>query len=68
MGIAPAGETYTATFQRQRDGRWIVEIPDVPGCYAAGGTLADARDAIQVALMTQIEDSSPVEIVEVTSW
>jgi predicted RNase H-like HicB family nuclease len=27
-------EDYQAILYRQEDGRWVVEIPDVSGCYA----------------------------------
>jgi predicted RNase H-like HicB family nuclease len=60
--------TYTATFERQRNGHWTVEIPDVPGCYAAGRTLDEARQAIRQALAAHIEGPVHVELIEEVSW
>ncbi|HKE84041.1 MAG TPA: type II toxin-antitoxin system HicB family antitoxin [Vicinamibacterales bacterium] len=43
--------TYTAVYERDlNDGRWLVEIPAVPGCHSYGRTIEQARDRIREAL------------------
>jgi predicted RNase H-like HicB family nuclease len=34
--------TYTVEFDREDDGRWIAEVPALPGCAAYGRTRAQA--------------------------
>ena len=44
---------FAVEVEREEDGRWIVEIPDVPGAMAYGTTKAEAlRRAYAVALRT----------------
>ncbi|MDP4007254.1 MAG: type II toxin-antitoxin system HicB family antitoxin [bacterium] len=44
---------FAIEVEREEDGRWIVEIPDVPGAMAYGTTRAEAlRRAYAVALRT----------------
>ena len=34
--------TYTVEFDREDDGRWIADVPVLPGCMAYGRTRAQA--------------------------
>lgn len=44
---------FAVKVDREEDGRWIVEIPDIPGAMAYGTTKAEAlRRAYAVALRT----------------
>lgn len=44
---------FAAEIEREEDGRWIVEITNVPGAMAYGSTKAEAlRRAYAVALRT----------------
>lgn len=44
---------FVVEVEREEDGRWIVEIPDIPGAMAYGTTKAEAlRRAYAVALRT----------------
>ena len=36
---------YRAVYDREKDGRWNVEIPAVKGCYTYGRTIEQARAA-----------------------
>lgn len=48
-GISP----FAVEVEREEDGRWIVEIPDIPGAMAYGTTKAEAlRRAYAIALRT----------------
>ncbi len=45
--------SFVVELDREEDGRWIAEIPDVPGAMAYGVTKAEAlRRAYAVALRT----------------
>ena len=35
---------FTCEFEQETDGRWIAEIPDLPGVLAYGTTRAEAMD------------------------
>lgn len=41
---------YRAVYEREPDGRWTVEIPDVPGCHTYGRTIDQARERLREAL------------------
>jgi predicted RNase H-like HicB family nuclease len=41
---------------REDDGRWIGEIPDLPGVLAYGGSEAEARIKVQVLALHVIAD------------
>ena len=44
---------FAVELDREKDGRWIAEIPDIPGAMAYGVTKAEAlRRAYAVALRT----------------
>ncbi len=46
-------QTLTVEYDREADGRWIAEIPSVPGAMAYGATKAQARrQASAIALRT----------------
>lgn len=35
--------TFSVVFEREEDGRWIAEIPEVPGALAYGKSKTEAR-------------------------
>ncbi len=41
---------YRAVYDRDKDGRWNVAIPSVPGCYTYGRTIEQARTRVREAL------------------
>jgi predicted RNase H-like HicB family nuclease len=45
---------YTVVLEREKDGRYSVSVPDLPGCASMGDThdeaLANAREAIECYL------------------
>lgn len=55
-GAAAHGKAVTPLieYDREVDGRWIAEIPAIPGCLAYGSTQEEARDAV-LALAREIE-------------
>jgi predicted RNase H-like HicB family nuclease len=54
--------TYTAVYERDPDGRWVVEIPQVPGCHSYGRTIDQARERVQEALGLFVDDAEHAEI------
>lgn len=43
-------------FDREDDGRWISEVPDLPGVMAYGATQAEARAHVTVLALRVIAD------------
>lgn len=37
----------TIEFEREDDGRWLAEVPDLPGVLVYGGTREEAEAAVQ---------------------
>ena len=46
---------YLAIIEKEPDSIFGVVFPDVPGCYSAGDTLAEARAMADEALNTHLE-------------
>lgn len=52
-GQKKGASLFAVEIEREEDGRWIVEIPDIPGAMAYGATKVEAlRRAYAVALRT----------------
>ncbi len=43
MAKSASPKAFSVIFDREDDGRWIAEIPRVPGALAYGKTRSDAR-------------------------
>ena len=43
-------------FEREDDGRWIAEIPDLPGVLAYGGTREAARVKVEALALRTLAD------------
>lgn len=56
--------TYRATVERDADGYWFVDFPDVPGCHTQGRTLRAARSRMRDALALWVDDADTAEIAE----
>ena len=55
---------YTARYEREADGRWTVEVPEVKGCHTYGRTIDQARERIREALGLFVDDADTAEIVD----
>ena len=59
---------FTLEFEQEVDGRWIAEVPELPGVLAYGGSSADAMSKAEVLALRVIADrlengeSEPVSI------
>ncbi|MGH9431717.1 MAG: type II toxin-antitoxin system HicB family antitoxin [Terriglobia bacterium] len=47
---------YIIELERESDGRWIAEIPSLPGVMAYGKTKGDAIKAVEVLALRVIAD------------
>ncbi len=60
--------TYRAVFERDEDGRIVVECPALEGCFTEGETVEEAfemmKDALQVTVESYIEDGDELPQVE----
>lgn len=43
-------KSYQVTFERDESGRWVAEVPSVPGCFTQGRTIEQARKRLREAL------------------
>lgn len=57
-------KTYRAVYDRERDGRWNVEIPEVEGCYTHGRTIEQARARVREALGLFVRNAETATIVD----
>jgi predicted RNase H-like HicB family nuclease/predicted transcriptional regulator len=55
---------YRTVIERDEDGYWFVDFPDVPGCHTQGRTLARARERMRDALSLFVENADTAEIAE----
>lgn len=63
--------TLRLELEREVDGRWIAEVPDLPGCLAYGATPEKARSAVTALALRVIADRldhgelpvSPLEVL-----
>lgn len=46
----------TIEFDREEDGRWIAEIPELPGVMAYGETAADAKTKVEALALRVLAD------------
>jgi len=48
--------TYRVEFEQEEDGRWIADIPDLPGVMVYGKTPAEALNKVQVLALRVLAD------------
>ncbi|HKW89846.1 MAG TPA: type II toxin-antitoxin system HicB family antitoxin [Candidatus Acidoferrales bacterium] len=49
-------KSYRIQVEREQDGRWIAEVPDLPGVMAYGNTEKEAVSAAQVLALRVLAD------------
>jgi predicted RNase H-like HicB family nuclease len=52
--------TYTIEFEQEMDGRWIAEIPALPGVMVYGETREEATEKVE-ALAREVVESKDLE-------
>ena len=55
---------YTAKYERDEEGWWIVELKEVQGCRSDALTIKEARKRIREALSLFVDDAETAEIVD----
>jgi len=48
--------TLDIEIEREEDGRWIAEVPELPGVVAYGATEAEARARVQALALRVVAD------------
>jgi predicted RNase H-like HicB family nuclease len=48
--------TYSIEIDRETDGRWIAEVPDLPGVLAYGATRMEATARVQALALRVVAD------------
>ena len=48
--------TFTVEIEREEDGRWLAEVPELPGALAYGGTAEEARARVQALALRIVAD------------
>jgi len=43
-------------FEQEEDGRWIAEVPELPGVLAYGASQAEARSKVQALALRVVAD------------
>jgi predicted RNase H-like HicB family nuclease len=52
----PDGESFSIVFERETDGRWLAEVPELPGVMAYGTTEQDAEVNVTALALRVIAD------------
>lgn len=48
--------TLTIELDREEDGRWIAEVPEIPGVLAYGATADEAKAKVQAIALRALAD------------
>lgn len=48
--------TFAIEIEQEHDGRWIAEVPGLPGALAYGATEAEARARVQALALRVVAD------------
>ena len=51
-------EELSIEFEQEEDGRWLAEIPELPGVMAYGATKPDAKVAVTALALRVIADTA----------
>lgn len=54
----PDAESFSILFDKEGDGRWIAEVPELPGVLAYGTTKQDAEANVTALALRVIADST----------
>jgi predicted RNase H-like HicB family nuclease len=52
----PDGESFSIVFERETDGRWLAEVPELPGVMAYGTIEQDAEVNVTALALRVIAD------------
>ena len=54
----PESESFSIVFDKEEDGRWIAEVPELPGVLTYGQTKAEAEANVTALALWVIADST----------
>ncbi len=61
--------SFTVIIEKDEDGMYVAEVPDLKGCYTQGATLeevlANIKEVIMLCIETQREEILPHEFIGV---
>ena len=62
-------QNFTVIIEKDEDGMYVAEVPDLKGCYTQGATMEEVqkniKEVIELCLKTQKQDVSQHEFVSV---
>lgn len=56
--------SYRASIERDDEGWWVADVPDLPGCHTQGRTLTQLRRRLRDVLTLFTDDADAVTLVE----
>ena len=64
---------FAVEFEHENDGRWIAEIPKLPGVLAYGRTRAEAKQKVYVVALRTLADAieqgnAPVSVAQLFNY
>jgi predicted RNase H-like HicB family nuclease len=62
--MATPMKTYTVIYERDEDGWWVADVPEVAGCHTQGSTIEQARERILDALSLYDDDATQILLRE----
>ena len=57
--------TFAIEFEMEDDGRWIAEMPELPGVMAYGGRQAEARARVEALALRVLADRIEAETLSI---
>ena len=55
-GLCPISMNYNIEYEREEDGRWIAEAPQIPGALAYGDTQQEAISKVESLVLRILAD------------
>ncbi len=62
--LAAPMKTFSVIYERDEEGWWVVEVPEVPGCHTQGSTIEEARERILDALSLYTDEKTKILLRE----
>lgn len=56
-----ASKEYTVLLEKDEDGWIVATVPEIPGCYTQGKTIAEAIERIQKAIEVCLESEENIK-------
>ncbi len=57
-----SSESFRILFEQEEDGRWLAEVPELPGVMAYGETKRDAEIAVTALALRVIADNTEQKV------